>query len=184
MALFPGTCFLSCFWSSFCSFTKSTLHTQTYLIFPRFQAIQKDRTHFWTSWPPWEGHMSRWLSSFIPRRPGRSRNLGRPKEMVKCRRLCIWRKSWFLRLEMSFLIFFSFLSFSACPSLRCGRFYLPSPLELIIRFMCYFFLINFFLAAMGLSCNMRALNCGMWELVPRPGGEPGPPALGARSPSH
>ena len=28
------------------------------------------------------------------------------------------------------------------------------------------------------------LSCGMWDLVPRPGIEPGPPALGAQSLSH
>ena len=28
------------------------------------------------------------------------------------------------------------------------------------------------------SCNMRTLRCGMWNLVPWPGIEPGPPALG------
>ena len=28
------------------------------------------------------------------------------------------------------------------------------------------------------------LSCGMWNLVPEPGIEPRPPALGVRSPSH
>ena len=35
-----------------------------------------------------------------------------------------------------------------------------------------------------LSCRMRTPSCGMWDLVPRPGSEPKPPALAARSPSH
>ena len=34
------------------------------------------------------------------------------------------------------------------------------------------------------SCGTRILSCGMWDLVPRPGIEPGPPALGAQSLSH
>ena len=34
------------------------------------------------------------------------------------------------------------------------------------------------------SCSMRTLSCGMWDLVPKPGIEPGPPALGARSLRH
>ena len=36
----------------------------------------------------------------------------------------------------------------------------------------------------GLSCSMPALSCDMLDLVPRPGIEPRPPALGARSLSH
>ena len=31
---------------------------------------------------------------------------------------------------------------------------------------------------------MQTLGCGMWDLVPRLGMEPGPPALGAQSLSH
>ena len=34
------------------------------------------------------------------------------------------------------------------------------------------------------SCGMRTLSCGMWDLVPWPEIEPGPPALGAWSLSH
>ena len=30
----------------------------------------------------------------------------------------------------------------------------------------------------------RIFSCGMWDLVPRPGIEPGPSALGVWSPSH
>ena len=35
-----------------------------------------------------------------------------------------------------------------------------------------------------LSCSLRTLSCGMWDLVPWPGIEPGPPALGAWNLSH
>ena len=34
------------------------------------------------------------------------------------------------------------------------------------------------------TCGKRTLSCGMWDLVPWPGIEPRPPALGARSLSH
>ena len=34
------------------------------------------------------------------------------------------------------------------------------------------------------SCGMRTLSCSVWDLVPWPGIEPGPPALGAWSLSH
>ena len=34
------------------------------------------------------------------------------------------------------------------------------------------------------SCSMWTLRCGMWDLVPWPGIETGPPALGVQSPSH
>ena len=34
------------------------------------------------------------------------------------------------------------------------------------------------------SWGMQTLSCGMWDLVPWPGIEPGPPALGAQSLSH
>ena len=40
------------------------------------------------------------------------------------------------------------------------------------------------LAVPDLRCSMQALSCGMWDLVPWPGIEPGPPALGARSLRH
>ena len=42
----------------------------------------------------------------------------------------------------------------------------------------------FNLAAPGLSCSMQTLSWGMWDLIPRPGMEPGPPVLGAWSLSH
>ena len=42
-----------------------------------------------------------------------------------------------------------------------------------------------YLASPGLSsCPVWDLRCGMWDLVPRPGIEPGPPALGAWSLNH
>ena len=34
------------------------------------------------------------------------------------------------------------------------------------------------------SCHLKTLSCSMWDLVPWPGMEPGPPALGAQSLSH
>ena len=34
------------------------------------------------------------------------------------------------------------------------------------------------------SCRMQTLSCSMWDLVPRPAIEHGPPALGAQSLSH
>ena len=34
------------------------------------------------------------------------------------------------------------------------------------------------------SCSRRTLSCGTWGLVPWPGIEPGPPALGVQSVSH
>ena len=43
----------------------------------------------------------------------------------------------------------------------------------------FFFLI--YLAAWGLVEACRAFSCGMWDLVPEPGIEPTPPALGADS---
>ena len=42
-----------------------------------------------------------------------------------------------------------------------------------------------FVAACGLlSCGRRALSCGVQDLVPQPGIEPWPPALGAWSLTH
>ena len=35
------------------------------------------------------------------------------------------------------------------------------------------------LAPPGLSCIMQTLSCDIWDLVPLPGIEPRPPALGA-----
>ena len=34
------------------------------------------------------------------------------------------------------------------------------------------------------SCGMQTLSCSIWDLVPWPGSEPGPPALGAQSLNH
>ena len=49
----------------------------------------------------------------------------------------------------------------------------------------YFLLINVFI---WLCCVLvgacEIFGCSMWDLVPLPGIEPGPPALGAHSPSH
>ena len=46
------------------------------------------------------------------------------------------------------------------------------------------FFKNIYLAALGLSYNMWALGCSIWDLVPWPGIEPGPSALEAQSLSH
>ena len=48
----------------------------------------------------------------------------------------------------------------------------------------FYFLFLIYLAAPGLSCSMQDLSSGMWDLVPRPGIEPGLPALGTWSLSH
>ena len=43
------------------------------------------------------------------------------------------------------------------------------------------------MAAPGLNCHVRPcgiFSCGMWDLVPWPGIEPGPPALGGQSLNH
>ena len=44
-----------------------------------------------------------------------------------------------------------------------------------------FYSFLFLLAALGLSCCMWDLQCGVQNLVPRPGNEAGPPALGAQT---
>ena len=50
---------------------------------------------------------------------------------------------------------------------------------------CFFkFYLFIYLAAPGLTCSVRALSCGIRDLVPWPGIEPGPPALGAWSLNH
>ena len=46
------------------------------------------------------------------------------------------------------------------------------------------FLFSVYLAALGLCCCMQTLSCSMWALVPGPGMEPRPPALGTWSLSH
>ena len=44
---------------------------------------------------------------------------------------------------------------------------------------------NLLVVACGIfSCGTWTLSCGMWDLVPWPGIEPGPPALGVQSLSH
>ena len=48
-----------------------------------------------------------------------------------------------------------------------------------------FLKIFIYLAVLSLSCSIyRIFSCGMWDLVPWPGIEPGPPALGAWRLSH
>ena len=59
---------------------------------------------------------------------------------------------------------------------------LKSPQTFLLLFVCFFNIYLFiYLAVLGLSCHVRALSCGMQDLVPRPGIEPGPPALRAQS---
>ena len=63
-------------------------------------------------------------------------------------------------------------------------------LSALFFFFKYLFLFMY-LAALGLhcgmwglSCGMQTLSCGMWDPIPLPGVEPGPPASGALSLSH
>ena len=58
----------------------------------------------------------------------------------------------------------------ACPTLYLLKIYLFTWLNWVLVTACRIF-----------SCSMRTLNCNMWDLVPWPGIEPGPPALGAES---
>ena len=48
----------------------------------------------------------------------------------------------------------------------------------------FFNLLVIYLAELGLSYSMRTLSWGMWDLVPWPGIEPEPSALGVWSLSH
>ena len=70
----------------------------------------------------------------------------------------------------------------------------PSVIAMTLIFYIYFYLY-IYLAALGLSCGMwdlffffclgmRTLSCIMCDLIPRPGIESRPPALGVRSLSH
>ena len=92
-------------------------------------------------------------------------------------------------------------------SIQRQRVSLPSPTpsdKLLLLPGCVFFFFNWNLfliclhwvlaAALGsllfvaacrlFSCRRWTLGCGIWALVPWPGMEPGPPALGVWSPSH
>ena len=50
----------------------------------------------------------------------------------------------------------------------------------------FFFFLNIylFICTRSLLAAYKLFSCGMWDLVPRPGIEPGSPALGAWSLSH
>ena len=48
----------------------------------------------------------------------------------------------------------------------------------------FFNIYVIYLAMLGLSCSMRILSCGMWDLVPSPGIKPRPSVLGAWSLNH
>ena len=56
--------------------------------------------------------------------------------------------------------------------------------EIKLYFTFYLFFIFIYLAVLDLSCSILSLHCGMWDLVPWPGIEPRPPALGAPSLIH
>ena len=49
--------------------------------------------------------------------------------------------------------------------------------DIFYRYFFFFLILFIYLAALGLSC-------GMWDLAPWPGIEPGPPAVGAQRLSH
>ena len=49
---------------------------------------------------------------------------------------------------------------------------------------CSFIYLFIYLVVLGLSCGMQTLSCNMGDLVPWPGIELGPPALGACSLNH
>jgi len=65
-------------------------------------------------------------------------------------------------------------------------------LNVIILFCIFIYLVYLFMwlhqvlvVACGIfTCSVQTLSCGMWDLVPQPGIEPGPPPFGAQSPSH
>ena len=66
----------------------------------------------------------------------------------------------------------------------------PTPQGWVVAFIYFLIFIWFhqvLVAACGifdLCCGRRTLSCNMWDLVPWPGIEPGPSALGAQSLSH
>ena len=80
---------------------------------------------------------------------------------------------------------------SNCQGIKASRFrlYFRSLTAPLIVEIYTFFFLN--LAAPGLSCGTQDLlashlnlSCGMWDLIPQPGIEPGAPTLGAWSLSH
>ena len=80
-------------------------------------------------------------------------------------------QGWFFFLSLSF-----FFSFS-----------LPSSLSLLYLFISLAAQRQVSVAACGCGIFVAAcglLSYGMWDLVPRPGIEPRPPALGAQSLNH
>ena len=72
----------------------------------------------------------------------------------------------------SYLSFLSFLSF------------LPSFFPIFLSFLLSFFPSFLLSFCQVLVAAGRLLSCSMWDLVPRPGIKPGPPALGAWSLNH
>ena len=58
---------------------------------------------------------------------------------------------------------------------------MPQILFFIMLFCHYYFQIFIYLAALGLRCIIQTLSWDVWDLIPQPGIELGPPALGPRS---
>ena len=72
-----------------------------------------------------------------------------------------------------------------CLSFRCLFLWRISSYPLVLFSIYLFGLHQVLVAAHGIlvaACGL--LSCGMWDLVPQPGIEPQPPALGARSLTH
>ena len=60
-----------------------------------------------------------------------------------------------------------------------------NPLLHFLEFSFFIWLHQALVTALGIfSCIMWAISCGVWDLVPQPGIEPGAPALGAWSLSY
>ena len=72
--------------------------------------------------------------------------------------------------------------FTLCQICASARF--QAHWSLLFGSILFFKTIFIYVAAADFSASCRILSCGMQDLVPWPGFEPGPPALGAQSPSH
>ena len=91
-----------------------------------------------------------------------------------------------LNLRMPFFFLIQLFIFWRSNSLL--HFQLLALRTCLVTFPCSkFFLKNFFnlfVCAGNFGCNLWALRCGLWNLVPWPGIEPGTPVLGMQSLSH
>ena len=80
-----------------------------------------------------------------------------------------------------FWVVWSFVSLWVCLPNRLGHIERRgcgfSCLYSFFLFIILVTLLFLYLVAWGLSCSMRTLSCGMWDLVPRPGIKSGAPAL-------